>query len=141
MGKLVKLYSSAITIIVGIMFMAGGLLLFFTFDPDAYDMETTGTIVEITEEYDQINETWNYTPYIDFDAMGQKLTNVPYDTYKSSMKVGDEVVVYYKHGHPEEYVGEDKGFARIFGLIMAAVGFVVMFPGIFKKIKYDITHQ
>lgn len=140
MENIVKIFSSVIAIIVGLMFMAGGLFFFFTFDPDEYDMETTGTIVEITEEYNIQNEVWDYTPYIDYDAMGQKFKHVAYDTYKSSMEVGDEVVVYYKHGHPEEFVGGDKDSAKIVGLVFAIAGFLIMFPGIFKKIRYGITH-
>lgn len=120
--------AKTISIIVGVLFLAGGLLAFFKYDPAAYDKEATGTIVDIEEHYTTTGDDdyVEYTVYIDYTAGGKTFERTEYFEYDSSMKVGDTVKFFYMSEDPSQIAGANKDNAPYFALIFAAVGLVIL---------------
>lgn len=96
-------------IVVELMFIIISLYGIFHKDID-YEV-TKGKIVYIEEYHDPINEEFWYTPYIDYSVNGIEYKNVEYGAYDSSMKVGDEVNVYYSTEDPTLIQAE--GFKKV----------------------------
>ena len=70
------------------------------FTPDKEYLTTKGIIVDIEEYYDSIDDSNSYTTYIDYEVNGTKYEHVQYGSYNSSMKINDEIVVYYDPEDP-----------------------------------------
>lgn len=64
-------------------------------------LSTEGTIVNIEEYYDPIEEESEYSTYIDYEVQGKEYKNVEYGAYNSDMKIGDKVEVLYSPNNPE----------------------------------------
>ncbi len=126
MLKFTNVFSKVISVIVGLMFLAGGLLFFFKYDPAAYDTPATGTIVEINEYYDYTGEDSQlmHDVYIDYKAGDEVFEHAPYFEYNSSMKVGDEVEFFYMSSDPSQIAGSNKESSRYFGLAFAVIGLI-----------------
>lgn len=77
-----------------------GFSIYGIFAPDKEYLTTKGTIVDIEIVYDSIDDNNTYKPYIDYEVNGIKYEHVEYGAYDSSMKVNDEVVVYYDPEDP-----------------------------------------
>lgn len=128
MLKFTSALSKVITIIVGLMFLAGGLFFFLKYDPAEYDTPATGTIVEINEYYDTVGEDSQlmHDVYIDYKAGDEVFEHIPYFGYDSSMKVGDEVNFFYMSSDPSQIAGADKESTPYFGLAFAVIGLGVL---------------
>lgn len=119
-----------VSILVGLLFLAIGLIGFFRFDPDAYDVSTVATIsrIEETTEYDSSTESFNtvHTVYIDYTAGGQRFEDVEYGSYNSSMREGNHLKIYYMSDDPSCITGEDKEKVPYFFLGGAVLGAVML---------------
>ncbi len=135
--NLAGIFSKAISIIVGLMFIIIGLLLFFNYDPAAYDIPTKGVIVEITDYYEDIGDEsqLTHTVYIDYSADGTTYRHVELGEYNSKMKVGDEVDIFYMSSDPAQFARTDKGMTPYFGLIAAVIGAAILVITVIKAIK------
>ena len=133
MMKLFRLYGRIVGILIGSIFIVVGLLFFKTYDPDAYDVKTMATIVQIDEEYDIIDEEYDYTVYVDYIANGKEYKNINYGAYNSSMDVGDEVELYYMSSDPTQIATPDKDIAPYIGLGAAVIGAGIIVFSIIKR--------
>ena len=123
-----KLYSKAVIVLVSVMFIVVGLIFFFNYDPDAYDVKASGTIVEIEEHYEMIggeNEL-QHTAYIDYQVGRETFRHVPFPSYNSKMKVGDVVEFYYMSSDPSQIAGLDKEKTPYIGLAFAVIGLLML---------------
>lgn len=77
-----------------------GISIFGIFHKDIDYQVTKGKITYIEEYYDPIDKEFWYTTYIDYSVNGIEYKNVEYGAYDSSMKIGDEVNVYYSEDDP-----------------------------------------
>ena len=128
MPNLPRIFANTISIIVGIMFLAGGLLFFLKYDPEAYDMEATGTIAEINEHYELVGNDHQlvHTVYIDYTVGDKTFEHVEFFEYNRKMKVGDTVNFFYMSEDPSQIAGSDKDKAPYFGLAFAVIGFALL---------------
>ncbi len=132
-----NIFSKAISIIIGLMFLVIGLLFFFKYDPDAYDVEAVGTITDIEEHYETVgdDEQLTHTVYIDYSANGTEYKHAEYFQYNSSMKIGDEVSFCYMSSDPSRIAGSNKALTPYFGLGAAVIGAVMLVIVIVKIVK------
>lgn len=74
--------------------------IYAIFAPEKDYETTTGIIVRFEEDYDFDTDTHFYTTFINYEVDDKQYEDVEYGAYKSSMKVGDEVIVYYAKDDP-----------------------------------------
>ena len=137
MVKAAGIFSALISLVIGLMFLVGGLIFFLKYDPDAYDMHGTGIIVEIDEHYESIggeNEL-QHTVYIDYSAGGQKYEHVEFMEYRSRMAVGDTVEFYYMSEDPTQLAGTGKENTPYWGLGFALIGAADLGFMIFRTLR------
>lgn len=99
---------------------------------DAEYRDVEATIVRINEEYDQINEQYEYTVFVDYEVDGVKYKSVEYGAYDSSMEIGDTVEAKNDVNNPE--VIEAEGSEKV-PYIVGGVGIAVAVFGVFMLIK------
>lgn len=133
MTKIANVFSKVTSFVVAVLFLVLGLVFFFKYDPDAYDMEGKGTVAAIEENYS--GDDLTYDVYIDYTVDGQKYERAPYFEYDSSMKVGDEVSFYYMSADPSQIAGSTKDAAPYIGLAFAAVGLIMLAVMVLKVIR------
>ena len=135
--KKANIASKIISIIVGVMFLAGGLLFFFKYDPDAYDMQGTGTVVDIVESYEMVgdDDQFTYTVFIDYEVNGEKYERIEYFEYHTGMQIGDTVEFYYMSTDPSQIAGSDKNLGPYIGLAFAVVGLVMLVITVVKIVR------
>ena len=136
-GNIAGFFSKTTTLIVAVLFIVIGLLFFIKFDPDEYDVLTTGTIVEIDEHYEYVGDDNElvHTVYIDYTVGDTKYEHVDYGSYNHKMKVGDEVELYYMSSDPTQIAGTDKEFVPYIGLAFAVVGVIMLIVPIVKRLR------
>ncbi len=119
-----NVFSKAVSIIVGLMFLVGGMIFFLKYDPAAYDTEATGTIVDIVERYEMTGDDNQlvHDVYIDYTAGGKSFEHVEYFGYNSKMKVGDTVHFFYMSEDPSQIASDNKESTPYFGLGIAVIG-------------------
>lgn len=129
--------SKVLSIVVGVLFLAGGLLFFFKYDPDAYDMQTTGTVVELEDHYEFIGDEEELvtTAYIDYTVGDKTYEHVEYFEYHTGMKVGDTVEFYYMSSDPSQIAGSDKNAGPYIGLAFAVAGAAVIVFTIIRIVR------
>ena len=129
--------SKIISILVSLLFLVGGLIFFFLYDPAAYDKEGTGTVVDIQEHWETFGEDEQLvsTAYIDYTAEGKTFTHVEYFECDSSTKIGDTVSFYYMSTDPSQIAGSTKDSAPYIGLAFAAVGLIGIVITVIKLFK------
>lgn len=135
--KNLNFMAAAIAFPVAIAFLILGSVFFLKFDPAAYDVKATGTIVAIDEYYESIggeNELM-HTVYIDYSAGGKKYTHVVFPSYHFGMQVGDAVEFYYMSQDPTQLAGTDKDIAPYFGLAFAVIGFLMLIGLVLRLIR------
>lgn len=137
LSKVSGIFSRVTSIVIGIIFIVVGLIFFLKFDPDAYDMQTTGVITEIEEHYELIGDDNElmHDVYIDYTVNGEKYEHAPYFSYNSGMKVGDEVEFYYMSEDPAQIAGSDKNATPWFGLGFAVIGFGLTAVTVIKMLR------
>lgn len=118
-------------IIASIGFMC--LSIYGIFKPDVEYKTTTGIIVRIDEHYDPIDDSINYTPYIDYKVDKTEYKDVEYGAYNSSMKIGDEVKVYYEPTDPTSIQAE--GYKKV-PYITLAISIVFLIVSIVAAKKF-----
>ena len=135
--RIANVASKIISIVIGLMFLIGGLIFFFAYDPASYDAQGTGTIAEIDEHYETVGDDTQleHSVYIDYTVDGKTYEHVDYFEYHTGMKVGDPVSFYYMSSDPSQIANSDKDKAPLFGLIFAAIGLVVLVVTAFKIIR------
>ena len=132
-----RIFSKTTSLIIAVLFIVIGLIFFLKYDPDAYDIQTTGTIVEIEEYYDHTGDetTLMHTVYIDYTVDGTKYEHVDYGSYNHKMKIGDEVELYCMSSDPTQIAGTDKEFVPYIGLAFAVVGVIMLIVPIVKRLR------
>ena len=132
-----NVFSKIISFILAVLFIVVGLIFFFKYDPDAYDVKTTGVIVEIEEHWEMVGDDNEiaYTPYIDYTVGDTKYEHVEFPQYDSSMDVGDEVEFFYMSKDPTQIAGTDKAFGKYFGLGIAVIGVIMLAISVIKFFK------
>lgn len=128
MFRAANVFSKVVSIIVALMFLVIGLIFFLKFDPDAYDMECTGTIVEINEYYEHVggDNQLMHDVFIDYTAGGQRFEHVAFFEYNGDMEVGDTVSFYYMSEDPSQIAGANKGSTPYIGLGISVLGLVML---------------
>lgn len=137
MATAANAFSKIISIIIAVMFLVIGLIFFFKYDPDAYDMQGTGTIAEIVERYETSGDDNRlvYDVFIDYTIDGKEYKHVDFFEYDSSMKEGDKVEFYYMSSDPSQIAGSTKDAAPYIGLGAAVLGFIMLVVTVVKIIK------
>ena len=137
MENLVKIIKTIGCFVVGLLFLVAGLLFFFKYDPDAYDTEVTGTIVDINEHYELVggDNELQYTVYVDYTVGDKTFSHAEYPGYNSSMKVGDTVNFFCMSSDPSKIAGLDKNAAPYIGLGFAAAGLVLLVIAVLQLIR------
>ena len=93
--------SRVFALIFSILFIAIGILTPIIFNPKSYDGTTTGTIVALDQHLGVDNEQ-DVTVYIDYTVDGVRYSHMSYNSYNSSMQVGDTVKVCYNTSDPTQ---------------------------------------
>ena len=88
-------------ILIAFALLLMGISLYGIFGPERDYLKTKGTIVGFDVKTDTISDSIEYQTIIDYSINGKEFKNVEYGQYKSSMRIGDEVVVYYDKDNPE----------------------------------------
>lgn len=117
-------------VFVGIVLSLLSIIAIFKSDEEY--LTTKGTIVRIDEYYDNVDDTYNYTVYIDYEVNNTKYKDVEYGAYDSSMKVKDEVIVYYSPNDPTHI--QAKGYEKVPYIVLPFALLITIF-GIIKVIK------
>lgn len=120
-----------LSILVSVLFI--GLSLYAILKEDPEYKITTGKIVTIEEYYDPIDDMRTYTPYIDYKVNDIEYKNVEYGAYDSSMKVGDNVNVYYLPEDPSLIQAE--GYKNV-PYIVLTISSILLVASIIVFIKY-----
>ena len=117
-----KLFS-VILAIMSVLLMS--ISLFLLLSPQKEYLTTTGTIVDIVERTDVSTDSIDNKAIIDYTVDGIEYKDVEYGAYNSSMKIGDEVLVYYEIDNPSHI--QAKGFEKVpyVILIVSTVALVV----------------
>lgn len=121
----------------GFSFILAGLIIFVLsligiFKPDEKYLTTTGTIVNIVEDFDVVDDSTYYTVYINYEANNTEFNNVEYGAYDSSMKIGDEVKVYYSPEDPSHIQAEGYQKVPYITLCASIVGIIIGVVFLFK---------
>ena len=125
-----KVFSIILTIISIILLIFS---LYGIFGPKKEYLTTTGTIVNIVESMDVTTDSTNSKAIIDYTVNGKEYKNVEYGAYNSSMKIGDEVLVYYEPNDPTHIQAE--GFQKVpyvvlgISIVTIAVSIVLFIKG------------
>ena len=137
MENLVKIIKTIGCFVVGLLFLVAGLLFFFKYDPDAYDTEVTGTIVDINEHYELVggDNELQYTVYVDYTVGDKTFSHAEYPGYNSSMKVGNTVNFFCMSSDPSKIAGLDKNAAPYIGLGFAVAGLVILVIAVLQLIR------
>ena len=109
-----------------------GLGTYGIFKPEEKYEETIGTIVRIEEGYSTSDDGITYTPYINYKVNNKEYKDVQYGAYNSSMKVGDEVKVYYLFDDPTYIQAE--GYKNV-PYIVLGISLIFLSISIFLFIK------
>lgn len=134
--NMASVFGKVTSLIISALFIVIGLVFFLKFDPEAYDVKATGTIVEIAEYYDTsgTENELHHSVYIDYFAGDKKYEHVDYGKYNSRMKVGDEVEFYYMSADPSQIAGTDKEKVPYIGLAFAIIGAVLLVITVYKML-------
>lgn len=109
------------------------LSLIGIFKKDVDYQETTGIIKHIEEEYDPAQEDYEYKVYIDYLVKNKKYQDILYPSYNSSMKVNDEVIVYYDPDDPKLIQAEGYEIVPYITLGASIIALVVTIRGMIKN--------
>lgn len=108
--------------------------IYALFKPDKDYKQTQGTIVNIIENYDSINDTISCQTIINYSVNNIEYNNVEYGAYNSSMKIGDQVIVYYDEDDPSLIQAE--GYEKVPYIVIAmSIVFLIITLVTFTKIK------
>ncbi|MDO4940566.1 MAG: hypothetical protein Q4E33_02615 [Erysipelotrichaceae bacterium] len=119
-------------------FILASLLIFVLsivaiFKPKTDYLQTTGIIKHIEEEYDYEQEEYTYIVYIDYSVNDKNYVDIIYPSYDSSMKINDEVKVYYDPSDPSTIQAE--GY-QIVPYITLGVSLIVLTVCTIKMTKH-----
>ena len=124
-GKIYDLLSIIGFIVLGLALIVICIIIIVKPD-DRVFVETTGTIVNIVEEYSSFDDSNNYQVFVDYSVDGKDYKNVEYGAYNSKMKVGDSVTILYNQDDPTDITspGSDKVvyFVLAAGILSLLVG-------------------
>ncbi|MCQ2461991.1 MAG: DUF3592 domain-containing protein [Clostridia bacterium] len=96
---------------------------------------TTGTISDIIEEYDAINNATDYHVIITYSAAGKKYENAEYGSYSYGMKIGDTVEVEYSVEDPTIINAPGSEYIPFVTLIVGAAALIFSIISAKKAIK------
>ena len=136
-ARIMGVVGRVISILVSLMFLVGGLIFFFCYDPAAYDSQGTGTVADIVESFDTAGDMddTHYDVYIDYTVDGKKYEHVEYFEYHTGMKVGDKVEFFYMSRDPSQIAGSSKNAGPYIGLAFAVVGLVMLVVTVVRMIR------
>ena len=122
--------SSVIFLLVGVFFIVCSVLALRA--PKATWLETQGTVVEIQEDYDTVNEEIAYRVFVDYEVEGKTYTHAEYGAYNTGMKEGDTVTVQYNAEDPAKI--QAPGSESIPYIVLGA-GILAVAFGIFLLVR------
>lgn len=118
---------SIILIIISIILLT--FSLYGIFGPKKEYLTTTGLIVDIVESMDVTTDSNNHKAIINYSVDGIEYKDIEYGAFNSSMKVGDEVLVYYEADNPAHIQAE--GFQKVpyvvLGVSIVTIAFSIVF--------------
>ena len=120
---------------IGTLFVIIGVITKSSFNKPIDNMvETTGVISDIYE-YDDDTKV-----YVTFTDINGNINKVESQFYSSSMRIGDEIKVYYNSLNPKNYRVDDLGVTKILfyvftgmGSFLALIGFILILTHIKSK--------
>lgn len=121
---------AVILFIVSIILMS--ISIYGILGPKKEYLTTKGVIVDIVESMDVTTDSIDYKAIIDYTVNDIEYKNVEYGAYNSSMKIGDEVIVYYESNNPTHIQAE--GFEKV-PYVILAVSIVAIIISILLFIK------
>ena len=99
-SKVRAVRSSVAFVLIGIFFIVCACIALRA--PKADWVDAQGTVAEIQEEYDVINEETVYHVFVDYTVEGKSYTHVQYGSYHTGMQEGDAVSLQYNAANPAE---------------------------------------
>lgn len=144
MNDIIKKLGITSSIISGIGFILVGLVilgisLFALVNHQEYDGKTTATISYIKQERkefisndDSNEEQYEYTVFVDYVVDGKEYKHVQFDSYDSSMKVGQTINIKYDLNDPSKIQSQN---GMLFIIAFIIIGFAAIVFGIFNTIK------
>ena len=130
-SKTVKILTSVSAIVIALLLLGLSILGILKKDEVTYK-DVQATIVRIEEEYNQTEEQYEYTVFVDYEVDGVRYKGVEYGAYDSSMNIGDKVTAKYNTENPEFIQAE--GSEKV-PYIVGAAGFAVAVFGIVSLVK------
>lgn len=135
MAGIKKILTAVITLIIGIVFIVGGILILSKNANTDY-AEITGTIVDITEEWNPSanvdEDQYDHHTFVDYTVDGKEYKHVELGQYDSSMEIGDKVDFLYNVDNPAEI--SSKG-GNIFGIVAIGIGILSILFGIISFLR------
>lgn len=121
-----------VSTIVAALFLIVLSVLAIRYSDDTVYRSTEATIVRIEEHYNDIDEMYEHTVFVDYEVDGVKFKGIEYGAYDSSMEIGDTVKA--------EYDMKDPTFIQAEGsenvpYIVGGAGLAVLAFGIFSLVK------
>ena len=141
MKKVLSIVFSLLAVVAGVIFVFSGVKTIS--EKDLYDTTGTGTVVEITEEWetsadpDQPDQLVR-TAYIDYEVDGQKYEHVLAPEQDDSLEVGDTVEFLYQSKDPSKISGKNPTAG---GAIFIGLGALVAIVGLVSAIRAFIRRN
>lgn len=135
MAGIKKILTAVISLVIGIIFIVVSILL-LSKNANTNYAEITGTIVDITEEWnptaDVDEDQYDHHTFVDYTVDGKEYKHVELGQYSSTMKIGDKVDFLYNVDDPAEI--SSKG-GKLFGIIGIVAGVLIIVIGIFSFLR------
>ncbi len=96
-------------------------------------LSVEGTIVDIVENYDPIDDDCDYSTYVDYEVEGKEYKNVEYGSYNSSMEIGDRVEVLYSPNNPNHIQAPGYKTVPYVVLTISSIEVIVGIVSLIKK--------
>lgn len=135
-GKISTIYSGIGIIFVGLIIF--GIAIFALTNYKEYEGKVTAVISNIQKERidsysdDSNEEQYNYTVFVDYEVDGFEYKGIEYDSYNSSMKIGDKIEIKYDLDDPSKIQSEN---GKTFIFVFITLGGLVTIFGIYQTIK------
>lgn len=139
MGKVTSITTGIGAIVVGLIILAISIYAYTNYKE--LDGKVMAIITDIkkekveniyNDEEDLDKEEYDYTVYVDYEVDGKEYKNIEYDSYDSSMKIGEKIEINYDPNDPSKIQGQN---GKTFILIFIVIGALATLFGIYTTIK------
>lgn len=138
-GKISNIFGGLSFLLTGLVIL--GISIFVCLNYHDLDGKTNAIIVDIQKELIDVftddndlypEEQYDYKVFIDYSVDGQEYKHVQYDSYDSSMKVGQEIEIQYDTKDPSNIQSTN---SKTFIYAFIVIGALASTFGVFRTVK------